>query len=257
MKVVVLDKRVHRNLALFRHLIHRQAEKMNRFFRRAKKSYRAYVNCKTGEWYFGDFKKKKLTEEWKPIVIQLRPNTEGGAFEVISPENEEVFPCKDFSPEAYALFTKTLHILNQIAYDPKHGKNPFWVLRQVAHVDFILSEEEEGRRNLIHEAWHRVNREEAESLLKDAPPGTYLFREDEFAEVLEDQLNENLDEPIKCITLSYRDRKEKICEKTLVFKEGKWQFYDDDVALSGESFDTVKELLDSLGDNLGSPLLAD
>ncbi|NGX47747.1 MAG: hypothetical protein K1000chlam3_01130 [Chlamydiae bacterium] len=257
MKVVILDRRVHRNLALFRHLILRRAEKMNRFFQKAKKSYQGYVNCKTGELRFAELEKKKVfSEEWKSIVIQLRPNDEEGAFEVLSPESEEVFEYQDFSKEAYALFTKTMHILNQIAYDPKQGKNPFWILRQVAHVDFILSEEEEGRRNLIHEAFYNINRRKAEYLLKERSPGTYLFRKDEFAQLLENQLNEDLPEPIHCITLTYRDWEEKISEKTLVFKEGKWQFYNDDIELSGESFDTVKELLSTMGKELGSPLLA-
>jgi len=258
MKVVILDKRVHRNLLLFRHLIHRNAEKMNRFFRRAKKTYLAYVNCKTGEMRFEDSgKKSSMSKEWKPIVIQLRPSEGGGAFEVEAPDTLGEFPCQDFSKEAYALFTKTMHILNQIAYDPKHKKNPFFILRQVAHVDFVFSEEEEGRRNFVHEAWHNVDRLEAEHLLKREKPGTYLFRKDEFAKNLEDSFNEEVTDPISCITLSYRDFEDKICEKTLVFKAGKWLFYNDDVDLKEECFDTVKELLATMEEQLNAPLLAE
>ncbi|MDN3506330.1 MAG: SH2 domain-containing protein [Simkaniaceae bacterium] len=255
MKIVILDKKVHRNLQLFRHLIHRNAEKMHRFFRRAQKTYQAYVNCKTGEMRFEE--KKKLSDDWKPILIQLRPSEEGGAFEVETPDAKEVFPCEDFSKEAYALFTKTMHILNQIAYDPKHRKNPFFILRQVAHVDFVFSEDEEGRRNFVHEAWHNVDRSEAEFLLKRAKPGTYLFRKDEFAKNLEDRFNEEVTDPITCITLCFRDFDDKICEKTLVFRDEKWQFYNDDIALKQESFDTVKELLATMQDRLSDPLFVD
>lgn len=257
MKVVVFDRRVHQNLALFRHLIHRQAEKKNRFFRKAKKTYFAYVNCNTGEMAFTDLNKDRiLSEEWKPFIIKLKP-TDEGAFEVLGRDGDELFECKEFSEEAYRLFTKTMHILNQIAFDPKKGKNPFWVLRQVAHVDFILSEEEEGERNLIHRAFHNVDRVRAEYLLKGRVPGTYLFRKGEFAELLESELNKELSEPVVCITLTYRDWEEKVAEKTLVFDKGEWSFFDDDVSLGGESYGTVKELLSLMGKELGSPLLID
>lgn len=257
MKIVILDRKVHQNLALFRHLIHRQAERMRKFFRVAKKSYRAFVNCKTGELQFADLiDKKELSKDWKPIIIQLRPNREG-AFEVVTPGNNASFDCSDFTKEGYTLFSKTLNILNQVAFHPKQSKNPFWILRQVAHIDFILSEEEEGRRNLIHEAWHNVDRSHAEYMLKDRRPGTYLFRKDEFAVILEDQLNEDLTDPVICITLTYRDWEDKISEKTLILWKGKWSFYNDDVELNEPSFDTVQELLATMKDELSSPLFSE
>jgi hypothetical protein len=255
MKVVVLDKRVRQNLVLFRHLIHRNAEKMSRFFKKAKKTYNAFVNCQTGEMRFSETEMTK-GKDWAPIVIQLRPNAEGGAFEVITPEGEESFVCERFSKEAYALFTKTIHILNQIAFDPKHRKNPFFILRQIAHVDFVLSEEEEGQRNLIHEAWHNVNRVEAEQLLKREKPGTYLFRKDEFAQELEDRFNEESEDPITCITLTWWDLKGRVIDKTLIYRDGNWQFYHDDIWLGGQTFGTVKELLASMSNRLSDPLLA-
>lgn len=257
MKIVVLDRKVYQNLTLFRHLIHRQAEKKKDFFRKAKKTYRAFVNCMTGELQFADLLEgKKLSKEWKPIVIQLRPNREG-AFEVHSPKSKEVFEYGDFSKEGYALFSKTLHILNQALYDPKHTRNPFWILRQFAHIDFMLSEQQEGRRNLIYEAWHDVDRERAEILLEERSPGTYLFRKDVFASLLEDQLNEDFAEPVCCITLTYRDWEEKISEKTLILKNGQWYFYQDVIDFSQPGYATVKELLDTMGKELGAPLYAD
>lgn len=257
MKVVILDKRVRRNLELFRHLIHRQAEKTNKFFQVAKKTYNAYVNSNTGELRFTDLEKKKpqLGEEWKPIIIQLRPNGTG-AFEVISADNNEVFDCNQIKPEAYALLSKTIHILNQLSYDPKQGNNPFWVLRHISHLDFVLSEEEEGQRNLIHDSWHNVNREEAEYLLQNQALGTYLFRKDEFAQMLEDTLNEESVEPVICITMTYCDFDGKVCDKTLVYQNIKWQFYNDDPSLCGARYDNVKDLINTMRDQLSEPLLA-
>ena len=76
MKIVVLDKQIRRNLALFKHLINRQAKKTKKYFRFAKKSYRAFVNRKTGELIFFELKKDKKvpSKDWTEIRIQLRPD---------------------------------------------------------------------------------------------------------------------------------------------------------------------------------------
>ncbi|NGX36979.1 MAG: hypothetical protein K1000chlam2_00125 [Chlamydiae bacterium] len=255
MKIVILDKRVRRNLALFKHLIHKQAEKTGRYFQVAKKSYRAYLNCETGELRFADLQKKHLSEGvWKTIVIQLRPDIEG-AFEVYAEGNLESFDCEALQAGAYEVFSKTLHILNQLSYDPKHAKNPFWILRHIAHLDFFVTHEDEMKRNLVQEAWHSVDREYAEYLLTDEPPGTYLFRKGEFAQILEDNLNENREEPVICITLTYRDWEEKISERTLVFTEDHWVVFADDMMLSGKNFGSVRELFESMATQLSKPLL--
>ncbi|NGX40079.1 MAG: hypothetical protein KR126chlam1_01419 [Chlamydiae bacterium] len=256
MKIAILDQKVRKNLALFKHLVKQQQRKKERFYQVAKKIYHAYVNRHTGELQFAELEKKELPEsDWKSIVIQLRPTEDSQTFEVLSEENEGCFEWKEFDPEAYALLSKTIHILNQLAYDPKMGKNPLWVLRHVAHLEFELTDEENGKRSLIHGAWHSVNRYEAEHLLKGRPIGTYLFRKDEVAELLEETLNELFSFPITCITLTYSDWDEKVCEKTLVYKNGSWLIYDDDPTLRGPTCPTVKELLQTLGDQIQSPLL--
>ena len=256
MKIVIFDKRVRRNLALFKHLIHRQAEKTKHYFQVAKKSYRALINCETGELLFSDLSKKKPEgEHWKPIVIQLRPDGKG-AFEVYAEGNTESFDCKALQTEAYKALSKTIHILNQISYDPKQGKNPFWILRHVAHLDFYVTHEDEVERNLVHEAWHQVDRVHAEHLLAGESLGTYLFRKDEFAQILEDKLNETREEPVICITLTFRDWEEKISERTLVFSGDRWVVYEDDTSLSGKSFGSVRELFESMANQLTKPLLA-
>lgn len=256
MKIAILDKRVRRNIALFKHLIERQAEKRKRLFQLEKKAYPAYIHRKTGELRFSQLEKKDFPkEEWKPIIIQLRPEEEG-AFEVIVGDHEEYFDCDQLAPDAYCLLSKTLHILNQLSYDPKQGKNPIWVLRQLTNLDFEMTEEEEGRRSLIYEAWHNVNRLQAEHLLSGMPIGTYLFRKDEFSKNLEERLNEDFSVPILCITLTYSEWNKKISEKTLVFKDEMWLFYNNDPELAGLSYNTVKELLETMGDLLSQPLFS-
>jgi hypothetical protein len=128
-------------------------------------------------------------------------------------------------------------------------------MRQISKVDFILSDQEQGERNLVHDAWYSVDRIGAENLLSGKPLGAYLFRRDLFAKELEDRLNEESMSPISCLTLTYSDEEGKISEKTLVCKEGKWLIYDDDPTLSEVGYDTVKQLIENQAPMLKTPLL--
>lgn len=255
MKVVVLDKLVRANLTLFRHLIHRQAEQAERHFKVARKSYDAFVNVFTGELRFKDLEIDfQPSRDWCHILIQLRPDSEG-AFEVLQPEHGEVFDCLTLKPEAYQQLSKTMRLLNQLSYDPKNGRNPFWILRHLAHIDFLLSHQEEGERNLIHNAWFECDREGAEKLLEKLAPGTYLFRKGAFASLLEDSINEERERPVTCITITYRDWEKKIGEKTLVHSDGEWIIFNDDINLRGPRYTSVKDLISSMGDLAIRPLL--
>lgn len=245
---------VRQNLTLFKHLIHRQAEKTKHYFQVARKTYQAFVNTHTGELRFAELDKEiTSSKDWHPIVIQLRP-AEGGAFEVLEKEGKESFDCAVLEAKAYAMLTKTMHILNQLSYHPKQGKNPFWILRHVAQIDMLLSEQEEGEKNLVHNAWHPVDRKRAEKLLLGRPPGTYLFRKSEYASELEDAINENRSHPVTCITLTYRNWEEKISEKTLLFSDGSWMVFNDNVKLKGPWYPTVKALIASFEKELDQPL---
>ena len=99
-------------------------------------------------------------------------------------EDDSSFDCSQLEKKAYEVFAQTLQTLNQLSYDQKHSRNPFWILRQICQIDFMMTEEEEGQRNLIEDAWYDINREYAEYLLKDLAPGTFLFRKDEYASYL-------------------------------------------------------------------------
>ena len=109
-------------------------------------------------------------------------------------------------------------------------------------------------RNILWAAWCSVNREQAESLLEGKPTGTFLFRKDSFAEVLENQLQENLNQPVQCYTLTWTQGHHKISDYTLVYVGNAWQLYDDDPQLKQRSFAYLKELLDSFKEILKYPL---
>lgn len=255
MKIVIRDKKVRQNIELFKQLINRQGQKGEEVFQAAKKGYKAFINRKTGELRFSELNEKTgLSEDWKAVVIQVHPKEEAGVFEVVAVDEKGTFDISQLGKEAYSLLAETFRVLNQLAYDPQHRKDLFWVLRQIAILDFVISEEEEGERNLIHDAWYSVDRIEAEKLLSGTEVGTYLFRKDEYAKDLEDTLNQTFPYPVTCITLTYCDENEKISEKTLVYAEGTWRFYDDDTTLSGQSYENVKALLATQGKKLKFPL---
>ncbi len=254
MKVVILNKDVRRNIELFRQLVHRQGQKREQLLQSIKKGYKAFINLKTGQLKFPELKEGNFSrEEWKAVIIELHPTKEG-AFDVVSADGKEVFDVAELKSAAYELFVKTLKTLNELTYDPKHVRDALWILRQFAQIDFVLSDQEEGVRNLVHDAWYNVDRLEAEELLSGKVFGTYLFRKDLFAQDLEDTINETSFSPVTCITLTYTEKNDKISEKTLVYKEGKWLFYDDDPTLSGHGYDSVKELLEKKAKMLQQPL---
>jgi hypothetical protein len=109
-------------------------------------------------------------------------------------------------------------------------------------------------RIILFYAWHPVDRFRAETLLFDRPSGTYLFRRDAFAEILEQQLCAELKRPVKCFTLTYSQPNKKISDVTLVHYLGRWQSYDDDPSLTRQSFQELKDLLALWKDQLKYPL---
>lgn len=220
MKIVILDKNVRRNIELFRQLVHRQGQKREVLIENIKKGYKAYLNCQTGELRFT---RPKGHEEWKSVILLLHPGKEG-AFEVASEGKNPAFDLSELTPDAEKLFSKTVKTLNELAYHPKHARDAFWILRQIASVDFVISDQEEGVRNLVHDAWYNVDRVEAENLLGGKPFGTYLFRKDEFAQDLEDSLNESSSSPVTCITMTYTEKKGKILRKRLFIKRESGSF---------------------------------
>lgn len=259
MKVAILDKVVRENIALFQHLVQRFLHSRKLRYLSAKKAYRAFINCKTGQLKFADLQEKyQHTNGWKAIIIQLHPiDNEEGVFEVIAEETPNQFPCDELNSEAHVRLARTIHVLNQLSFDPRWGRNLDWILRHIADLTFEFTEIEEGQKNLVDEAWHNVDRMEAERLLLHTSIGTYLFRKDYFAQTLEEELNRDLADPILCITLTYKLSDEKICDKTLVYKNGNWLFYNDDPSLSGKMFPTIKALLSAMKEVLQFPLTSE
>lgn len=114
----------------------------------------------------------------------------------------------------------------------------------------------EFKRDIIHEAWHQVDRIGAEKLLLHHQTiGNYLFRKDPIAEQLEKRLSKEWKISIKCLTLTYLDPEEHVRDLTIVLKGDLWMFYDDSPNLKGQFYETVEELLATMDNVLSKPLL--
>ncbi len=129
-------------------------------------------------------------------------------------------------------------------------------IHEFAHIEFEPSIQEIVQRDLLQDAWHAVERQEAELMLLNTSPGTYLFRKDRFAGVMEEIISSAKKSRIRCFTLSYLDPTKQVREKTIVSWKNHWLFYDDDPTLSGNYFENLEHLLSSMGTALQRPLPA-
>src|SRR5262249_28364183 len=127
--------------------------------------------------------------------------------------------------------------------------------REFSQINLDSFLDEIPTKDLIHEAWAQIGHEECEKLLSDKPPGTFLFRQDEFAMMLEEQLKEAHKKSVKCITLTYLNSKHRVVDHTLVKKKEGWVVYNDDPCLRGSVYPNVRALLDSFRGVLKLPLL--
>lgn len=109
-------------------------------------------------------------------------------------------------------------------------------------------------KDLVQEAWHQVDRLGAEAILANKALGSFFFRKDEYAARLEEQLNAHLEKKVVCFTLSYLETKDHVIDRTIVCKEGRWYFYDDDPQLNELSYESIEDLLTHAGSSLTYPV---
>jgi uncharacterized protein Usg len=195
-------------------------------------------------------------QEWKPVDISYRYELQRGEIVFLIEEREVLikgFRCDDLTPIAFNIVRNTMQMLNAICQNLKGPSNldtKISVLTRLV-IDGTVSHTD---RNILIDAWHPVDRIEAEALLSDKPVGTYLFRRDSFSEILEQQLCAQHKKLIKCFTLTFSEVNEKFSDITLVHCDGKWQHYDDDPSLRNPSFPELKDLLDLWKEQLKHPL---
>ena len=83
-------------------------------------------------------------------------------------------------------------------------------------------------------------------MLKNRAVGTYLFRIDPFALILEEELSLRFSEPVRCFTITVVADANAIHDYTVVEKLGTFQIYDDDPSLEQPCFADVQAVLKTL-----------
>lgn len=259
MRVAISDKTVRHNIELFKMVMRKQIGKKEKLIHVIKKSYLAFIHRITGEIRFAELDEEIIKgKDWKIISIRMRipEHREEGFFEILEGENEEVqFDTKDLDPIAYRALAETIKTLNRLSFPTLKMKNVERIFQEISELEIESNAEKKGSRDLIHDAWHQLSRLEAETILNDYPVGTYLFRKDEFAALMEAELNaQHQDHHIKCVTLTYIEWDGKISEKTLVLKEQRWHFYDDNLDVRGYAYPSIESLLKTMDHILREPL---
>jgi hypothetical protein len=252
MRVSVNIPSVKKNITNLSHIIKEESIKDRE---RLVKYYSCYVNRKTGDLYFpaGEEASGINLTEWKPLKLIAKIDDRlNEALFSLNEESEkaEAFNYGECAPLANQVMEQMIKILNSITYSI-HPKTMRKILDTVAslQVEFvpILAKGKE----FIESAFYDIDRYAAERLLSDHVVGTYLFRKDSYVFVLEKAL------PVTCYTLTYLSRHNKIVDLTIVNKEDRWYFFDNDLTFSGPSYPSIDALLDSLGPKLCTPLYHD
>lgn len=259
MQIKIEDATIRQNIEFFLEIL-RRAQKKSKREDVDEAIYKACVHRETGQLFFDEMRTPAATplqeREWKPIVIHYEFNPLEGEmrFEIDEAEHQySQFKTGDLSPAACRIVFQTLKTLNNLCQrlkGPSEQEAKISVLTRLKIETGIPDLD----RNLVISAWHQVDRSSAEELLWEKPLGTYLFRKDEYARILEDRLQEELQCEIKCITLTFNAAKRKISDLTLVHQGASWLVYNDDPSLELRRFPDLNQLLRFLGPELKYPL---
>jgi len=257
MHLKIWNETVRRNIEIFKIILKRTSHS-NQQTEKQCEDFRAFVHRINGEIRFVDLSSEPIdSKEW--IVISFHfslPKRDGDlpSFEVLGSENS-LFSWDGFYPDALAVLKETVKTIQLMARFLPYIQNLNATFRELSQVNLDSFLDEIPTKDLIHEAWYQVTRQECEKLLMQKATGSFLFRQDEFAAILEGQLTRSHKRPMKCITLTYLNEKRRVVDFTLVKRRSGWIIYNDDPCLSGEMYPTVKALLSRFDSELAVPVL--
>ncbi len=259
MRIKILDEPVRQNVELFLQILRKVKEKREPKSTPAEEVFKAWLNTDTGQMLYTEEKETSRylgKKEWKPVSFgyQFEPETGEIQFVVrIAGEKKSILRSDDMAPVAFRVFQETLKVFGEIGTllkGPSDLGTKISVLSNMA----IIAEVSHTDRNIIIDLWHHADRMQAESLLLGRPVGTYFFRKDPYALVLEEQLEKELRKTVKCFTLTYSQKSKKISDYTLVHVDHSWQVYNDDPSLGQKTFKELKDVVASQKSVLKYPL---
>jgi len=223
MRIDVRSEVVRSNLELLKNLLYKSK----------KKEVQAFIETTTGSL----IKPKNtaaITSNWKAVWIRWDQDT-----------NQLEFTGADgLRKEAEQILSETIRTINQLFEQEKRSPDG------LKNAEFFSP-----GSDLYHMVNHgKINREKAEKLLKGHAVGTYLFRIDPYASILEEELSLRFAEPIRCFTITAVAEKNKIVDHTVVERLGRFQIYNDDPMLERSSYHDLEQLLKGMKTQCRIPL---
>ncbi len=258
MRLKVDNDIVRKNIELFKFLLRRTCQKSQSNADIQNKTYQAYINSLTGELRFSEesIDRSVDVKDWKLLTFQIHTSIDKKSQIDFSLLEKNVYESegmlKEDAKKVLLETVKTIKVISRLL--PVH-QDASHLFLEFSQVSIELRSKLEKGKDLIHEAWHQVDRIGAEHLLKGKEVGTYIFRKDDFANILQDQLHRAHKKLIKCVTLSFIDHDQKLCDQTLVKTEEGWLVYNDDPTLEEPIFPSIDAYVDNMRGVLKTPLI--
>ena len=250
---------VRRNIEIFRIILKRASHlAANSQTEKTEHVFKVFIHKAKGEVRFSDLSSDPLdSRDWVVAFFYLSlPETSKQEISFdISGSDRTFFSWDGFELEALTSLRETVKTIQLMTKFLPRLKSIASTLKEFSQINLDSFLDEMPTKDLIHEAWHQISRENCEYLLGSQDPGTFLFRQDEFAAILEAQLIRAHKEAISCITLTYINNFQKVVDLTLVKKKEGWIIYNNDPSLENPIYPSARALLDSLRRVLKKPLL--
>lgn len=259
MKLKVENDIVRKNVELFKVLLKKSCQQTTLNKDLEGKIYQAFIHKVNGELRFNDVSPEITGKElslWRPIT--LRVLTHRGSPEKIECEviEKQMIPSEGgVGAEAFKILEETLKTIQIIARLLPNVQSLPRLFMEFSQVHLEVLEAKRRYSDLIHEAWHQLDRLQTEAFLQEKDRGSFLFRKDEYAAILEEGLTKAHDRTIKCITLSYLDKEGKVCDLTLVKNSLGWLVYNDDPNLTEPIYPDIEAFLDNMKGILSAPMI--
>ncbi len=259
MYVKLQDETVRRNIEVFKIILKRASHAVDAMQAEKKEQeFKAFVHRIKGEVRFADLTAEPLdNRDWVLVYFRfgLPLNQKDPLYcEVLGSEGV-VFSWDGFQEGALSVLKETIKTVQFMSKFLPSLQDLSRAFRDFSQINLDAFLEEVPAKDLIHEAWCQLDREECEKLLLQKSAGTFLFRQDFFTAILENLLSQAHQNQIKCITLTYIDAWQKVSDLTLVKKKEGWMIYNDDPCLRAVMYPTVRALLDRFKGVLKSPVL--
>ncbi len=250
MHIVIEDETVRSNIQSFIEILKRaEARRERNGASLIEKSHKVFIHRITGKLIFSDLFKDHLQlqdKEWKTISLDYYYDSQTESFQAVAYDGSNqlgAFELDDLKPLACKILKQTVTLLNEMSSLLKGpGSDLVTKIKAICKLS-IDGGNRQKDKNVIFSTWHSLDRLGAEKLLSNKPVGSYFFREDPFAKILEAQLGKQFEQEVRCVTLTILSDEKKVSDFTIVHMNHCWTLYEDCLFCNGRVFDRIEDLL--------------